>query len=111
MRRSPERPSGVLLQTASVLVRPFLCGVFQIGQFSGRCWRILLLMRMIDMTPAMFLSVACPTCGVAIGSRCLLSAGGLRSESHLDRKLRTAEAAEQHGIRPIRTRKAISARR
>src|SRR5260370_1071307 len=56
-------------------------------QLSGSSWRMLFLMRMNDMTPAMFLRVACPTCGVAIGDRCLLSAGGLRSESHVDRKL------------------------
>lgn len=55
-------------------------------------------MRMSDMTPAMFLSVVCPTCGVAIGERCLLSAGGLRVESHVDRKLGAAEAVEQKRI-------------
>src|SRR6266851_2572515 len=82
----------------------FLCGVFQMEQLSGRSWRMLFLMRMNDMSPEMFLGVACPTCGVAIGDRCLLSAGGLRSESHVDRKLCAAEAAEQNRIRPIRTR-------
>ena len=51
-------------------------------------------MRMGDMTPRHLLAVPCPTCGVAAGKRCLLHAGGLRNEPHIDRKLRAIEAVE-----------------
>jgi len=37
-------------------------------------------------------SVACPTCGVAAGKRCILVAGGLRNEPHSNRKLVAVEA-------------------
>ena len=43
-------------------------------------------------------SVACPTCGVAAGKRCVLSAGGLRNEPHPTRKLLAAAALEQTRI-------------
>jgi hypothetical protein len=52
-------------------------------------------MRMADMTPKQVVSVPCPTCGVSAGARCLLHSGGLRAESHVDRKLVAAEAVEQ----------------
>jgi hypothetical protein len=51
-------------------------------------------MRMRDMTAAQFSSIPCPTCGVALGQRCLLHSGRLRTEPHLDRKLAAAEAVE-----------------
>src|SRR5712664_3519954 len=50
--------------------------------------------RMIDMTIKVFLSIPCPTCGVAIGQNCLRHSGGLRAEPHLDRKLVAAEALD-----------------
>jgi hypothetical protein len=40
-------------------------------------------------------SVACPTCGVAAGKRCVLGAGGLRNEAHVSRKAAAAEAVEK----------------
>jgi hypothetical protein len=43
-------------------------------------------------------SVVCPTCGVAVGQRCLLHAGGLRSEPHVDRKLAAIETIKIRGI-------------
>jgi hypothetical protein len=51
-------------------------------------------MKMKDLTPKLVLSVPCPTCGVDSGQRCLLHAGGLRSEPHVDRKLAAIEAIE-----------------
>ena len=51
-------------------------------------------MRIKDLTPAQLRSVPCPTCGVPAGKRCVLHSGALRSESHVDRKLAAAEAAE-----------------
>ena len=56
-------------------------------------------MRMNDMTPELFLSVFCPTCKVASGNRCLSYSGGLRTESHIDRKLAAIEAVETKRIR------------
>jgi len=40
-------------------------------------------------------SVACPTCGVAAGMRCVLSAGGPRNGPHINRKVAAAEAVEK----------------
>jgi hypothetical protein len=40
-------------------------------------------------------SVACPTCGVAAGKRCVLVAGGLRTEPHPNRKVAAAEVLEK----------------
>jgi len=51
------------------------------------------------MTIKVFLSIPCPTCGVAIGQNCLRHSGGLRAEPHLDRKLVAAEALETKNIR------------
>lgn len=59
------------------------------------------LMHMNDMRPAQFLCVACPTCGVCVGERCLLLSGSLRSQSHLDRKLIAVVAVEQKRIHRI----------
>jgi len=39
-------------------------------------------------------SVACPTCGVGVGKRCVLVAGGLRNEPHPLRKNAATEAVE-----------------
>jgi hypothetical protein len=50
--------------------------------------------RMTDLSPQLFLAVPCPTCGVDAGKDCVLHAGGLRSDPHIDRKLDAAEAIE-----------------
>jgi len=50
------------------------------------------------MTPELFHSVACPTCSVGPGQRCLLHSGGPRTEPHIDRKLAAIEAVETKGI-------------
>jgi hypothetical protein len=52
-------------------------------------------MRMTDLSPKQVVCVACPTCGVAAGTRCLLHSGGLRSEPHMNRKLAAIEDIEQ----------------
>jgi hypothetical protein len=52
-------------------------------------------MRMGDLTQKQFISVPCPTCGVAAGARCLLHSGSPRSEPHVDRRLSAADAIEQ----------------
>jgi hypothetical protein len=49
-------------------------------------------------------SVACPTCGVAAGKRCVLAAGGPRNGSHRNRKDAAAEAVEKRGLRSDKTR-------
>jgi hypothetical protein len=55
----------------------------------------LLLMRIGDLTKKQVLSIACPTCNVAAGHRCVLQAGGLRREPHTDRKRVAAEVVER----------------
>jgi len=40
-------------------------------------------------------SVACPTCHVVAGKRCVLVAGGPRNEPHKDRKLLAAEVMDK----------------
>jgi len=50
---------------------------------------------MNDMTSELFLSVLCPTCKVASGNCCLLLSGGLRTESHIERKLAAIEVVER----------------
>jgi len=47
-----------------------------------------------QLTPKQISSVACPTCGAAIGEPCELHTGALRSEPHRDRKLSAADAVE-----------------
>jgi hypothetical protein len=39
------------------------------------------------LTQTQLLSVACPTCGVAPGTHCLLYSGESRANPHVDRKL------------------------
>ena len=43
-------------------------------------------------TPKQFLSIPCPTCGVAAGQRCERYSGRPRKEPHIDRKLAVFEA-------------------
>ena len=64
-------------------------------------------MRMNGMTPELFLSVRCPTCKVASGKHCLLLSGGLRTESHIDRKLAAIEAVETRRIHLIKVRSTL----
>ena len=52
-------------------------------------------MKKKELTPKQQASVACPTCGVSAGERCVLHSGGLRSEPHVDRKLAAIEAIER----------------
>lgn len=75
-----------------------VCAMSRIEQLYGVFCRILVLMRMNELTPEQFSSVPCPTCGVAIGERCVLHSGALRSEAHIDRKLSAAEAIETKKI-------------
>jgi len=49
---------------------------------------------MSDLTSKQLFAVACPTCGVSVGERCLLHSGAPRSEPHIDRKLSAVEAVE-----------------
>jgi hypothetical protein len=69
--------------------------VFQNGQFRGVFGRTMVFVRMNELTPKQFSSVPCPTCGVAVGQRCLLYSGAVRQEAHIDRKLCAAEAIER----------------
>ena len=52
-------------------------------------------MKIGKLTRKQLASVHCPMCGVPVGQRCRLQAGGLRVEPHKDRKLIAAEVVEQ----------------
>ena len=64
-------------------------------------------MQMNAMTPELFLSVRCPTCKVASGKHCLLLSGGLRTESHIDRKLAAIEAVEKKRIHVVKVQSTL----
>jgi hypothetical protein len=51
-------------------------------------------MKTKELTRKQVLSVACPTCGAAIGKACELHTGALRTEPHRDRRLSAAEAVD-----------------
>jgi hypothetical protein len=74
--------------------RSLFRGVYQFEQLPGCPLWDSASMKMRDMSPELFNSVACPTCRVSPGRRCLLHSGGLRVEPHVDRKLAAMEAVE-----------------
>jgi len=57
-------------------------------------------MKKKDLTSKQISSVPCPTCGAAIGKRCVLHSGGPRSEPHVDRKFSATAAFERKWIYP-----------
>jgi hypothetical protein len=68
---------------------PKMC---RMEQFYGGFCRNLIVMRFAELTKKQVSSVPCPTCGVPVGRRCELFAGGLRIEPHMARKGAAAEA-------------------
>jgi hypothetical protein len=52
-------------------------------------------MKKKELTPKQQASIACPTCGVSVGERCVLHSGGLRSEPHVELKLAAIETIEK----------------
>jgi hypothetical protein len=62
-------------------------------------------MRIGDLTQKQLSSVPCPMCGVPVGHRCILQAGGLRKETHTDRRLIAVEAIERNRERRQRPQK------
>lgn len=55
-------------------------------------------MKKKELTPKQIAYVSCPTCGAAIGERCVLNSGGLRFEPHVDRKFAAIEAIEKESV-------------
>jgi hypothetical protein len=55
-------------------------------------------MRKSELTPKQVSSVACPTCGVAAGRRCVMASGIPRTRPHVDRKFATIEVIETKEI-------------
>jgi hypothetical protein len=53
-------------------------------------------------------SVRCPTCGAAAGKRCILVAGGPRSEPHETRRCLAAETADRMATRKRRLKALAS---
>jgi predicted transporter len=49
----------------------------------------------IELARKQMSSVPCPTCGVAVGMRCILYSAALRLEPHVLRKLAAIEALER----------------
>jgi hypothetical protein len=52
-------------------------------------------MKTKQLTRKQISSVSCPVCGVAVGKRCILIAGGARNEPHGNRKLLAAETVRE----------------
>ncbi|MGH2508924.1 MAG: zinc finger domain-containing protein [Ktedonobacteraceae bacterium] len=52
-------------------------------------------MRVRELTQKQVSSVPCPTCGVAVGQRCVLNTGALRIEPHPDRRFSAAAVIER----------------
>ena len=52
-------------------------------------------MKKSELTPEQVSSVACPTCGVPAGERCVLHSGAPRSEAHVDRKFAAIDSIEK----------------
>ncbi|MGI0133767.1 MAG: zinc finger domain-containing protein [Candidatus Micrarchaeaceae archaeon] len=50
---------------------------------------------MRELTQKQVSSVPCPTCGVAVGQRCVLNTGALRIEPHPDRRFSAAAVIER----------------
>jgi hypothetical protein len=51
-------------------------------------------MKKSELTPKQVFSVACPTCGVGAGKRCLMKSSIPRTKPHVDRKFAAIEAIE-----------------
>jgi hypothetical protein len=64
-------------------------------------------MKTRELTPEQVLAVACPTCGVPVGARCVLLSGAIRFEPHVDRKFSAAEAMEKEQAGRVRGRRII----
>ena len=47
------------------------------------------------------LKVCCPTCGAGRGMRCALIIGGVRQQSHLDRRLIASDKVKRK-LKPVR---------
>jgi hypothetical protein len=62
-------------------------------------------MKVKDLTPAQFLSVPCPTCGVGALQLCLNHMGEARSEPHLGRKLWVVEIVRSKGVQHLEGRR------
>ena len=58
-------------------------------------------MKISQLTRKQINSVRCPTCRVAAGKPCVLSAGGLRVEPHATRKSLASEAMERNELRSV----------
>jgi hypothetical protein len=56
-------------------------------------------MKIRELTPKQLSSIPCPTCGVAVGRRCVLASGGKRSSPHVDRRLCAADAMRQKKLK------------
>jgi len=65
-----------------------------LGVQNGTDYQLALLghfwMKKRHLTAKQLSSVACPTCGVSVGRRCILYSGALRSAPHVNRKPATA---------------------
>jgi len=53
------------------------------------------LVKRKELTPKQLSSIACPTCGVSKGRRCVLHSGAPRSQPHLERKFAAIDASQK----------------
>jgi hypothetical protein len=75
-------------------VIPFRPPVYDMVQTEDGALGILGEMKRRELTPEQATAVACPTCGAAVGERCELHSGGLRSKPHKDREFAAIDAIE-----------------
>jgi hypothetical protein len=69
--------------------------MFKREQSHHGMWPHYFKMKKKELTAKQLISVACPTCGVAVGERCVLHSGAPRYGPHIDRKLSAVEAMEK----------------
>src|SRR5271170_4137679 len=85
---------GEIIRSASVRIWTRDVAVFQIVQIRPNQLSHPVKMKKNELTPKQVSSIACPTCGVTAGERCVLASDIPRRRPHVDRKLAAIEAIE-----------------
>jgi hypothetical protein len=53
-------------------------------------------MKKKELTPQELFAVLCPTCGVTVGTCCVLNTGAPRANPHIDRNFAAMEVLEKN---------------
>src|ERR1700674_2649606 len=95
MCSDPHGSGSSVAHTARFKCVPTNNKLSNVDQLYVRLCRTVSGMRKSQLTRKQVFSVSCPTCHVAAGKPCVLSAGGLRVEPHADRKYLASEDMEK----------------